>query len=268
MKIQYKKFPIVLLVLALVLAACAGQSVQQTRAPVADTPAAALPEPTATEAAAAPDAPYPVPTSGAEAAPGTAAPEASPTAAGAVVPETGGLVTYVIVPGESTVQYEVGETFLDDNRFNTAIGVTGVINGEIQLDTANPQNSSLGTITADISQFKSDSGRRDNAIRDRFIQTAQFPIVTFTPTSIEGLPTTYTPGEEITFQVTGDVMIRETTRPATFDVTARLDGDTLTGTANTTFLMSDFGFGPIQIAGMLGTEDEVKITVNYVARPK
>jgi hypothetical protein len=31
--------------------------------------------------------------------------------------------------------------------------------------------------------------------------------------------------------------------------------------------MSDFGFGPIDIAGILKTEDEAKVTLNFVARP-
>jgi len=31
--------------------------------------------------------------------------------------------------------------------------------------------------------------------------------------------------------------------------------------------MSDFGFGPIQMAGVLGTENEVKINFEFVARP-
>jgi hypothetical protein len=49
-------------------------------------------------------------------------------------------------------------------------------------------------------------------------------------------------------------------------VTARIEGDTLVGTATTTILMSEYGVGPITLAGILGTEDEVKITLTFVAR--
>jgi hypothetical protein len=31
--------------------------------------------------------------------------------------------------------------------------------------------------------------------------------------------------------------------------------------------MSDFGFGPISILGMLNTEDDAKVTLTLVARP-
>ncbi len=271
MKNLTRIYPVLLAMLVLALAGCTGQAVQTTapataqEVQVSPTAALATADPLEATGGAGDPTAYPPPAaSGVE--PPYPVPGATPTQVGEGLPPSGGARTYQIVPGESTVQYEVGETFLSDNRFNTAIGVTDVVSGEIHLDVANPQNSSLGMITVDISRFKSDSGRRDNAIRERFIQTAKFPIVTFTPTGISGLPATYTPGEEISFQVTGDVTIRETTRPLTFDVTAKLEGDTLTGTATTTFLMSDFGFGPIEIAGMLGTEDEVKITFKFVAR--
>jgi polyisoprenoid-binding protein YceI len=250
MNFRTRMLSILPVVLALVLGACAGQTSQEP--PPANTqaaPAASDPAPTTTQAEQ----------------PADPAPEASPTLAEA--PETGSGTTYRIVPGDSQISYEVGETFLDqNNKFATAIGITGVISGEIHIDTANPQASSLGTFTVDISQFKSDSSRRDNAIRQRFIQTSRYPIVTFIPTQIEGLPASYTAGQEITFKVTGDVTIREATRPLTFDVSVKLDGDTLSGTATTSFLMSDYGFGPISMVGILNTEDQVKIIFNITAK--
>jgi polyisoprenoid-binding protein YceI len=146
------------------------------------------------------------------------------------------------------------------------VGVTSAINGEIRVDRANPQNSQVGTITVDISAFTSDSERRDQAIRDRWLESARFPVVTFVPTSIEGLPASYTDGETLTIQVTGDMTVRETTRPATFEVTGQIQGDRMTGTATTGFNMSDFGFPAPDIAGMLKAEDAVKATLNFVAQ--
>jgi polyisoprenoid-binding protein YceI len=162
----------------------------------------------------------------------------------------------------------VAEVFINENnRLNVAIGVTSQIAGEITIDLNNPQNSHLGTITADISQFKSDSSRRDNAIRTRFLESARYPTVTFVPAQIEGLPASYQEGQEIALKISGDLTIRQTTRPVAFTVTVKLEGNTLSGQATTTILMSDFGFGPISIAGILKTEDQVKVTLRFVARP-
>jgi len=162
----------------------------------------------------------------------------------------------------------VGEVFINDNnRFNLASGVTPQVSGEITIDQTVPQNSQIGTITADVSQFKSDSSRRDNFIRGRFLESNQYPNVTFTPTKIEGLPQTYTDGQEITLKISGDLTIHQVTKPAVFDATIKLSGDTLSGTTTTTILMSDFGFGPISLVGMLKTEDQAKVTLTFVARP-
>ncbi len=181
---------------------------------------------------------------------------------------TDGAVTYTLATGETTLSYRVGEVFISqNNRFNEAVGVTGSVSGEIALDPAQPQNAVITTITAEVFEFQSDSSKRDNVIRDRFLESSRYPTVTFVPTEIIGLPESYTPGETIEFQVRGDVTIRETTLPLTFDVTARLEDGALKGQATTTFLMSDFGFGPISIAGILKTEDEVLVTLDFVAYP-
>lgn len=179
-----------------------------------------------------------------------------------------GIEVFKIIPGESEVTYEVGEVFLNqDNRFNIAVGITPEVNGEVFIDRNNPQNSSIGPISVDISQFKSDSSRRDSAIRDRWLESAKFPTAIFTPQEIVGLPESYQEGDPIEFQVNGDLTIREVTLPVTFDISFIGEGDTITGEANAVILMSEFGVGPISIGGILNTEDEVKISFMFVARP-
>jgi len=243
-----------LLVSILTLSACNAQETPQ------QTPAATLDIPTGVPATPTDTRQAPTETPGEPAATGG---EPTPTSK----PEASGPVTYVILPGESKLRYEVGEVFLNqNNRFNLAVGVTTAINGEIQIDPQNPRNSSIGTITADI-QFTSDSPRRDNTLRNRFIESARFPNVTFSPTEIEGLPDNYQDGQEIPLKITGDLTIREVTRQVAFDALLTLTGDTMRGEATTTILMSNFGFGPISIAGILNTEDEAKITLTFIARP-
>jgi polyisoprenoid-binding protein YceI len=202
----------------------------------------------------------------------TAAPTAVPTEAIAEAQtqepiQASGQQEFNIVSGESAVSYEVGETFFNqNNRFNVAIGTTTQLSGKITLDPANPQNASISAIEVDISQFQSDSNRRDNTIRDRFLESGRFPIATFVPTQIDGLPESYTEGQPLNLKVSGDLTVHEVTKPATFDVQVTLANNELRGTASTTILMSDFGVGPIEMAGMLGTEDQVKINMEFVAR--
>lgn len=174
---------------------------------------------------------------------------------------------YRMDAAESQVSYEVDEVFLDDNRLNTAVGVTSGINGKVYLDLTNPLATLVSPIEVDISQFTSDSQRRDSKIRSDFLESAAFPIATFVPTQIEGLPETYNEGEQLTLQVSGDLTVKEVTQPVTFEASVVAQDGKLSGEATAAILMSDFGVGPISIFGILETEDEVRLTINFVAQP-
>ncbi len=179
-----------------------------------------------------------------------------------------GVQRFVIVPGESQVAYRVGETIIrENNRFKVAVGITGSVRGEIVIDRANPRDSRIGPIAVDISQFRSDSGRRDSAIRERWLESARFPIAEFTPTRVDGLPTQYQEGREISVQISGNLKVREVVKPVTFTTTLKLSGQQLTGTATTKILMTDFGFDPPAIFGILRAQNEAEIEFRFVARP-
>ncbi|MGQ0570821.1 MAG: YceI family protein [Armatimonadota bacterium] len=189
---------------------------------------------------------------------GRAAPAAPPA----------GAQRYVIVPGESSVTYRVAETFINEgNRFNIAVGVTNVVRGEIFIDRARPANSRVGTITVDISQFRSDRQRRDSAIRDRWLESSRFPMAEFTPTAIQGLPEAYQDGRELQLQMTGNLKIRDVTKPTTFAVTLKLEGNVLTGAATSMIKMTDFGFEPPSIFGILRSENEARLEFRFIAKP-
>jgi polyisoprenoid-binding protein YceI len=179
-------------------------------------------------------------------------------------------VDYKIVPGPggSQVSYTVQETFINkNNKLNTAVGVTKQVTGDIYGNKTDPTQSKIGLITIDISQFTSDSAMRDNFIRRNFLESSKYPLATFAPTSFVGLPNSYTDGQSYSFKVTGDMTVHNVTKPVTFDVTASLSGNTLSGSATANINMSDFGVGPITLAGMIQTEDAVKLTLTFVARP-
>ena len=180
-----------------------------------------------------------------------------------VAPE---MFPYTISAADSQVSYEVGETFLNDNRFAVAVGVTNGITGKIYLDTNNPLATLISPIEVDISQFTSDSERRDNKIRSDFLESSAYPVATFMPTVIEGLPESYQEGEQLTLQISGDLTVKEVTQPVTFEANVQVQDGQLIGQANSTILMSDFGVGPITILGILETEDEVILTFNFEAR--
>lgn len=178
-----------------------------------------------------------------------------------------GQTVYVIDPARSEARYEVGETFFKDNRFAVAVGRTTGISGEVLIDESDPTASRVEGIEVDVSQLKSDSDKRDRFISEQSLTTGQFPTARFVGTAISGLPASPKRGEPVTFQLTGDLTVYQTTLPVTWQVTATLGADMLSGTATTQVLMSDYGIGPIEIM-QLGTEDAVKLALDFVAIPR
>ena len=187
----------------------------------------------------------------------------------------GGARTFVIVPGESQAGYEVDEEFLAgaasalgiEAGKGKTVGSTDQVSGQLTLDFsgATPQITS-GEFQVDISALKSNQSRRDNRIRTNWLESATFPIATFKATGLQNAPASYTEGEEVSFQLAGDLTIREITQPVVFDVKATLSGDTITGTATTAFLMSQFGVDPPAMGNLFTVGDNTVVTLTLVAK--
>jgi polyisoprenoid-binding protein YceI len=174
---------------------------------------------------------------------------------------------YVIVPGESELRYEVNEVLLrEGNRLATAIGVTSLVSGEVLIDRRVPANSRIGPIEADISAFQSDAARRDNAIRERWLESATYPMVRFEPTDVTGAPATFSDGQDVSLTVTGNATVRDTTKPLTFEVSGTIQGDELRASGSATARMTDFNFPPPDILGVLKVDDEFRIVFDILAR--
>src|SRR5262249_53097674 len=112
-----------------------------------------------------------------------------------------------------------------------------------------------------------DERMRDGRIRGEWLESNRYPLAKLTDATVAGLPgRPLQDGEVLNFQITGNLQVREVKKQLTFDVTASLTGDTLTGTATTDLKMTDFGFNPPSIAGMLKANNDVHIVFNFVAR--
>jgi polyisoprenoid-binding protein YceI len=240
----------------MLLAAC-GPS--PAAAPPASEPTAA---PQATEAPAAEEAEAPTEQANAE-----------ESANGGDLPT--GLRTYVIVPEESSASYIAEEEFfglalgkygIPEGLVDT-VGTTSAIEGQFQLNW-DDLSAPLGenTFTVDLSTLESNQRLRDSWIRENGPEFATYPDATFVAERLEGAPESYTMGEEVTFQMVGQLTIRESTQPATFDVTAKLEDGTVTGTATAALKLTSFGIEPPDFANTLTVADDFQIRVEFTAR--
>jgi polyisoprenoid-binding protein YceI len=175
------------------------------------------------------------------------------------------LRTFAVEPGSSQVSYHIREEFADIASMVTAVGSTGAVTGEIQLDGDNLPLLEGFTISVDLRGLRTDDPMRDEKLADQWLVTNEYPYATFTATHFNGLESV-DEGYEVALQLTGDMTIRDTTRPVTFSVNALLDGGVITASGEAVIRMTDFGITPPNLFGFVKVEDEVKITVDLVAR--
>lgn len=179
-----------------------------------------------------------------------------------------------VVTDASRASYVVDEEFFADALSKLGInpgtqvvvGTTPGVTGQIQLNFGQAELLEQAQFTVDMAGLRTDQERRDNWLRDNALQTARFPQAAFVATAVSGLPATYTEGQEVSFQLSGDLTIRDVTLPVTFDVTAVLDGNTLRGTAVLPLTMSSFGITPPDFVNTLTVADAFSIRVELVAQ--
>ncbi|MBA3945977.1 MAG: YceI family protein [Herpetosiphonaceae bacterium] len=195
-----------------------------------------------------------------------AATVAATTASNATSAGSSGTQVYRIDPAQSQAAYHAKETFINrNNQFNAPVGVTKAITGEVTINRAQPAASRIGDIVIDISQLKSDSDRRDNAIRRQWLESSRYPLATFSHATISDLPSSLQEGTLFPFKMSGDMTLRGTTKPVTWTVNATLQGTTLRGQATTPLKLSTFNIQAPDIAGILRADDDVTLTLDFVA---
>lgn len=248
-KISY--LAIVFVLVAVILAACSPAATQAPAAASTQPPAA--PMATATPAAAAP-------TATAARSGDTASPTSTPASGGDAKPAGVGL-TYTLVAGKSEASYAVREQLAQRDLPSDAIGKTNAITGSITIKPDGSIDSANSKFTVDLSTLQTDQAMRDNYVRRSILQTSQYPNAVFVPTQASGLPASIPQSGDISFQVTGNLTIRDVTKPVTWDVKGSIANDLASGTATTVFTFEDFNLTQPRVPVVLSVVDKITLTV-------
>ncbi len=231
------RFSALILLAGTLLAACAPQApatVAPTSAPAAQvepTKAPAAVEPTATTAAANP----------------------STTTGGA---------RYVLVEGKNTASYKTREQLAKRDLPNDVIGKTTSVTGAIVIGADGSVDAKSSQIVVDAATLATDQGMRDNYVRNNTLQTSKYKNITFVPTSVTGLPSPLPQSGPVAFKLTGDLTIKDVTKPVTWDVTGTVNGDSATGTAITTVSFADFKIDKPSVPVVLSIVDTLTLQID------
>ncbi len=170
---------------------------------------------------------------------------------------------FTLVPGGSEARYRVREQLARLSFPSDAVGTTRAISGQVVVNPDGTIVSEESKIVVDLTTLRSDESRRDNYIQNNTLQTSRFPTAEFVPKEIRGLPSPLPDSGEGQFQLSGDLTLHGVTRPVTWEVTARLDGQTLTGSATTSFTFADFNLTVPQVFVVLSVDETIRLEVDF-----
>jgi polyisoprenoid-binding protein YceI len=178
--------------------------------------------------------------------------------------EAGGGVHFTVDSDLSEARFIIGEILI--NAPNTVVGVNKQVQGGGVLNFLEPELSTLGEFLIDSSGFETDSSMRNRAIRNFTLQYGQFPLISFQPTEIVGIPSEIIVGESIPFEIIGQLTIREVTQEVTFGGAAiMVDEDRVEGLATATVLRSDFDLSIPSVERVAGVDEEFTLEIEFVA---
>ncbi|HRW39029.1 MAG TPA: YceI family protein [Aquihabitans sp.] len=139
---------------------------------------------------------------------------------------------WTILPGgDSTVGFRITESFASGLTDHTAVGRSSAVTGGI---TVEGEQVTSGQFTVDLTELEfTDSpgipvANRANAMRNRGLQTSEFPDAVFDLTAPIDFGTTPTEGTTLDAEATGELTLHGVTNEITFPVQAVLRGNTIT----------------------------------------
>lgn len=168
---------------------------------------------------------------------------------------------------DSQVSFEIDEVLRGNPT--TVIGTTDQVAGDVVVDFGNPASSQIGTIRINMRTLSTDNQFRNQALRAQILESAQdqYEFANFEPTNLSGLPQeAVSIGDTLSFQVTGNLTIRDVTREVTFDTEVNVTAeDRLEGSASTTIRYPDFNITIPDVPNVSGVEEEVLLSIDFVA---
>lgn len=175
-----------------------------------------------------------------------------------------GTLVFELSQEESEARFIIDEVLNGSPK--TVVGASRDVAAQILVDPDDLSSVQVGVIQVNARTLVTDNGRRNNTIRNIILQTNQYEFVTFTPTQISGLPVRAAAGETLSFQMAGDLTVRDVTRPVTFEVTVTAESESrLVGLATATISRADFGLQIPAVPNVAFVAEEFQLQLEFVA---
>jgi polyisoprenoid-binding protein YceI len=147
--------------------------------------------------------------------------------------------------GDAFVGYRVREEFAGFG-VKDAVGRTPDVSGTA---TVEQDTITAADLEADLTTLASDDGRRDNALRDRGLESGRFPDAQFDLTEPVDLSRRRTTAR-------GELTLHGETKPIRVRLSSQRVGDGIELVGSSRIAFADFGIEPPSVAGFVTVEDQ------------
>jgi polyisoprenoid-binding protein YceI len=175
---------------------------------------------------------------------------------------------FVVAPEGNEARYMIREQLARISFPSDAVGRTTNVTGQLVLDERGAVVGAQSRFVIDLASITSDQDRRDNYVRRNTLTTAEYPSATFAPTAVRGLTWPLPQRSELTFQLIGELTVRDVTRPVTWQVTATIANGVISGLAATRLTFEQFSLQKPRVASVLSVEDEIRLEYEFRLVPE
>ena len=163
--------------------------------------------------------------------------------------------------GSSYVGYRVKEQLAFLNSPNEAVGRSSAVTGTMTVAGDTVQTA---RIKADLTRLTSDESRRDNAIRQRGLESERFPTATLELAEPIKLAEAPVRGREVRGQGKGRLTVHGVTREVDLDLKGRWNGSTIQVVGQLPVKMSDYQIEAPRFGPVVSIEDSLAVDFNLV----
>jgi polyisoprenoid-binding protein YceI len=176
----------------------------------------------------------------------------------------GAQLRYDVVAERSEARYRIREQLAGFNFPNDAVATTRAVDGSITFDGQGRVLRESSRVTVDLRTLQSDRDRRDNYVRRNTLETERYPTVVFVPTEVRGLSFPLPQTGTTSFELVGDLTVRDVTRRTSWEATATFNGQEVSVQARTAFRFGDFGLSIPRVSSVLSVEDDIRLETDLL----
>jgi polyisoprenoid-binding protein YceI len=174
---------------------------------------------------------------------------------------------FSIIQAESQARFRIFEEL--NGQPTDVVGITDQVAGEAIINLDDLSQTRLGVISVNARTLVTDQDRRNQAIRNRILQTDTFEYITFSPNELTGLDGRAVTGQEYAFQISGDLTIRDSTQPVVFDTMVTVEADdSLRGIASTVISREAFNLIIPSVPFVANVGENVNLEIEFLLIPE